>query len=90
MLTGGAAAGAMPAMCYDRIKFGMLAMSHEFLWLMSNVRCPGAVKAIKALGNTGFVNGRRGVITLAARQELEKYAADSSGGPEAVYERLIG
>ena len=77
-------------MCHDRIEGDEVAMTHEFLSLMLNVRRAGVTVAIKALENARFVNGRRGVITIADRPALEKFATDSYGGPEAVYKRLIG
>lgn len=77
-------------MCHDRIDGDEVAMTHEFLSLMLNVRRAGVTVAIQALENAGFVNGRRGVITMIDRVAMEKFATDSYGGPEAVYERLIG
>lgn len=77
-------------MCHDRIDGDEIAMTHEFLSLMLNVRRAGVTVAIKALENARFVNGQRGVITISDRPALEKFATDSYGGPEAVYKRLIG
>jgi len=77
-------------MCHDRIDGDQITMTHEFLSLMLNVRRAGVTVAIQALENTGFVIGRRGVITIIDRSALAKFATDSYGGPEAVYKRLIG
>ena len=65
-------------------------MVHEFLSQMLNARRVGATVAIQSLEKAGFVNGRRGVIIVTDRLAPEKFAIDSSGGPEAVYKRLIG
>jgi CRP-like cAMP-binding protein len=77
-------------MCHDRVDGDEIAMTHEFLSLMLNVRRAGVTVAVRALETAGFLDGRRGIITIVDRTALEKFATDSYGGPEAVYERLIG
>lgn len=77
-------------MCHDRSDSDEIAMTHEFLSLMLNVRRAGVTVAIRALESAGFVDGRRGIVRIIDRPGLENFATDSYGGPEAVYERLIG
>lgn len=76
-------------MCHDRIDGDDIAMTHEFLALMLNVRRAGVTVAIQALENAGLVRGRRGGITIVNRSGLERCAADAYGAPEAVFERLM-
>ena len=60
-----------------------VAITHEFLALMLNVRRAGVTTAIQALERIGLVAGRRGTIAIVDRPALERFAADSYGFAEA-------
>jgi CRP-like cAMP-binding protein len=77
-------------MCHDRVGGDDITMTHEFLSLMLNVRRAGVTVALNALEKAGFIDGRRGTITIVNRATLTEFAGDAYGAPEAVYARLIG
>jgi CRP-like cAMP-binding protein len=77
-------------MCHDRIDGDQIAMTHEFLSLMLNVRRAGVTVAIQVLEKARYVSGHRGTITIRDRGGLKDFAANAYGGPEAVYGRLMG
>lgn len=64
-------------MCSDRLAGDEIAMTHEFLSLMLNVRRAGVTLAIQSLQSSGFVESRRGRIRIADRSGLEEFANDS-------------
>jgi len=70
-------------MCNDRVAGNDVAITHEFLALMLNVRRAGVTTAIQALERIGLVAGRRGTIAIVDRPALERFAADSYGFAEA-------
>jgi CRP-like cAMP-binding protein len=76
-------------MCHDRIDGNAVAMTHEFLSLMLNVRRAGVTVAIQALESAGVVTRGRGMVIIGDRSGLEAYAGDAYGAPEALYKRLI-
>jgi CRP-like cAMP-binding protein len=64
-------------MCADRLDDADIAMTHEFLSLMLNVRRAGVTLAIQSLQSAGFVASRRGLITIVDRPGLEEFANDA-------------
>lgn len=70
-------------MCHDRVKGDDVAITHEFLALMLNVRRAGITIAVQTLERAGLIEGRRGIILIADRAGLERFAADSYGATEA-------
>ena len=67
-----------------------MALTHEFIALMLNVRRAGVTEALKALTEVGLVTARRGQIVVTDRVGLEQYANGLYGIPEREYLRLIG
>lgn len=68
-------------MSSDRLPGQDIAMTHEFLSLMLNVRRAGVTLAIQSLQGAGFVASRRGLIRIVDRAGLEDFASDAYGGP---------
>ncbi len=64
-------------MCADRLSGADIAMTHEFLSLMLNVRRAGVTLAIQSLQSAGFVASRRGLIQIINRRGLEEFANDA-------------
>jgi CRP-like cAMP-binding protein len=64
-------------MCSDRLAGADIAITHEFLSLMLNVRRAGVTLAIQSLKSAGFVASQRGLITIVDRPGLEEFANDS-------------
>lgn len=71
-------------MCHDRADGDEVAMTHEFLSLMLNVRRAGVTLAVQALENARMVSARRGAITIVDRPALEEFAADCYGPAEQI------
>ena len=67
-------------MCADRLGGEDIAMTHEFLSLMLNVRRAGVTLAIQSLQGAGFVESRRGRIRITDRSGLEEFASDAYSG----------
>jgi CRP-like cAMP-binding protein len=59
-------------MADDRIDGDELSLTHEFLGLMLGTHRPGVTLALKALEKAGFIDRRRGKITIVNRRALEK------------------
>lgn len=64
-------------MCADRIGSDEIALTHEFLSLMLNVRRAGVTLAIHSLERAGWVKGRRGAILIVDRAGLEACAFEA-------------
>ena len=64
-------------MCADRLAGEDIAMTHEFLALMLNVRRAGVTLAIKSLQTAGYLVARRGHIRIIDRAGLEDFATDA-------------
>lgn len=64
-------------LCHDRGHGDVVAMTHEFLSLMLNVRRAGVTTAVQALERAGLVSGRRGVIEIIDRTRLQDFAGDA-------------
>lgn len=64
-------------MCADRLEGADIAITHEFLAIMLNVRRAGVTLAIQSLQNAGFVASRRALITIIDRVRLEEFARDA-------------
>ncbi|QYE36225.1 Crp/Fnr family transcriptional regulator [Polymorphobacter sp. PAMC 29334] len=77
-------------MCFDRIDGDEVALTHEFLSLMLNVRRSGVTEALASLSGAGLIATRRGFVTLRDLGGLRDLASDSYGAPEEAYEKLIG
>ena len=67
-------------MCSDRLAGEDIAMTHEFLSLMLNVRRAGVTLAIQSLQGAGFVQSRRGLIRIVDRAGLAEFAGDAYTG----------
>jgi len=67
-------------MCSDRLPGQEIGITHEFLSLMLNVRRAGVTMAIQSLQSAGFVESRRGRITITNRPGLEEFAKDAYTG----------
>ncbi|MGE4303116.1 MAG: Crp/Fnr family transcriptional regulator [Novosphingobium sp.] len=64
-------------MCADRLVGEEIAMTHEFLSLMLNVRRAGVTMAIQSLQSAGYLESRRGRIRITDRPGLEEFASDA-------------
>jgi CRP-like cAMP-binding protein len=77
-------------MAHDRMDGNAVPLTHEFLAVMLGVRRAGVTVALKNFEQQGFVTTRRGELTVANREGLEKTAGSFYGVPEAELRRLIG
>ncbi len=77
-------------MCFDRVDGDEVALTHEFLSLMLNVRRSGVTMALASLSGAGLITTRRGFVALRDLAGLRDLASDSYGAPEEAYEKLIG
>ena len=77
-------------MCHDRVDGDHLELTHEFMSMMLAVRRSSVTVTLHTLEATHAIRATRGVITILDRARLEEMAAESYGGPEAEYRRLIG
>ncbi len=64
-------------MCADRLAGEDIAMTHEFLALMLNVRRAGVTLALQSLQSAGYLESRRGSIRITDRAGLEDFANDA-------------
>ncbi len=64
-------------MCGDRLGSDDIALTHEFLSVMLNVRRAGVTLAIQSLQGAGFVEPRRGAVRIVDRDGLERSARDA-------------
>jgi CRP-like cAMP-binding protein len=70
-------------MCHDRLETRDVALTHEFLALMLNVRRAGVTTAIGVLERAGLLDGKRGVISIDDRPGLEAFAGECYDKSEA-------
>ena len=59
-------------MADDRVDDGELRLTHEFLGIMLGVRRPGVTVALQELERRGFIEHKRGLITILDRNALRK------------------
>ena len=64
-------------LCSDRLPGQEIAITHEFLSLMLNVRRAGVTMAIQSLQNSGFIESGRARIRITNRSGLEEFAGDA-------------
>ena len=77
-------------MAHDRMDTNLVPLTHEFLAVMLGVRRAGVTVALKNFEQLGLVTTKRGELTVASRDGLEKTAGSFYGVPEAELRRLIG
>ncbi len=77
-------------MAHDRMDGNAVPLTHEFLAVMLGVRRAGVTVALRDFERQGFVTTKRGELTVASRDGLEKTAGSFYGTPEAELRRLIG
>ena len=77
-------------MCHDRSDSDDLAITHQFLGVMLAVRRVSVTNSLHVLEGNGFIELARGYVTVRNRAELEDFASDAYGTPEAEYRRLLG
>jgi CRP-like cAMP-binding protein len=77
-------------MCHDRVDGDSIALTHDFLSIMLAVRRQSVTTALHMLEGKHLISADRGLVTIRNRRELELFAGDSYGQPEAEYRRLIG
>ena len=64
-------------MCADRVGDGEIALTHESLSIMLNVRRAGVTLAIQSLARAGFLKSQRGTLSITDRAALTKFAHDA-------------
>lgn len=64
-------------LCADRLGGEDIAMTHEFLALMLNVRRAGVTIAMQSLHGAGLVKSVRGLVRITDRRGLEEFANDA-------------
>ncbi len=64
-------------MCADRLGGNEIALTHEFLSVMLNVRRAGVTLAIQSLQSSGYVEGRRGSVRITDRPGLRSFVKDA-------------
>lgn len=77
-------------MAQDRMDSAHLSLTHEFLSLMLGVRRAGVTVALQALEQRGWIQSKRGIITITDRESLLDLADGYYGIPEAELKRLMG
>lgn len=63
-------------MCADRVGDGEIALTHESLSIMLNVRRAGVTLAVQSLERAGFLKAQRGALSIVDRAALTKFAHD--------------
>jgi CRP-like cAMP-binding protein len=69
-------------MYHDRTTGDALALTHELLALMLNVRRAGVTLALQAMNTANIITARRGLIVISNRQALEQFAGEGYGAAE--------
>jgi CRP-like cAMP-binding protein len=69
-------------MYHDRTAGDELALTHEQLSVMLNVRRAGVTLALRALNTANVITARRGHIKISNRTALEQFAGDGYGVAE--------
>lgn len=64
-------------MCSDRLLDEEIALTHEFLSVMLNVRRAGVTQAIQSLQNGGMLTAKRRSLRIVDRRRLEECASDA-------------
>ncbi|WP_114520770.1 Crp/Fnr family transcriptional regulator [Altererythrobacter sp. ZODW24] len=64
-------------MCSDRLSDDEIALTHEFLSVMLNVRRAGVTMAVQSLQSAGHLKARRGSLQIVDRPGLEDFASDA-------------
>jgi CRP-like cAMP-binding protein len=64
-------------MCADRVGDGEIALTHESLSIMLNVRRAGVTLAIQSLERAGFLKSQRGALSITDRAALTNFAHDA-------------
>jgi CRP-like cAMP-binding protein len=64
-------------MCADRTGPTEMALTHELLAMMLNVRRAGVTQALQSLKIAGFLEYRRGAIWVTDRDGLRQFAIDA-------------
>ena len=77
-------------MCDDRTDTNAMTLTHGFIAIMLGVRRPSVTTALHVLEGNGFIRNDRACIVVVRRRDLEEFAGDAYGKPEAEYARLIG
>ena len=68
-------------MCADRLNGEEIALTHEFLSVMLNVRRAGVTLAIQSLQSAGYLESQRGSVRIINRSGLEGFAKDAYTAP---------
>jgi CRP-like cAMP-binding protein len=76
-------------MTHDRATSDELPLTQEFLAMMLGVRRAGVTSAAIALQADGYINYRRGRITILDRQGLEGASCECYGIVKAECERIL-
>jgi len=74
---------------HDRVGVDEFAMTHEFLAQMLGVRRASVTVTAGILQRAGFVEFRRGRVTVVDREGLEGSACECYGVTREVYDRLL-
>lgn len=77
-------------MVHDRSDGASLALTHDFLSAMLNVRRQSVTDSLHVLEGENFIVNTRGLVTIRNRDGLRAFAGDAYGVAEAEFERLIG
>lgn len=64
-------------MCADRVGDGEIALTHESLSIMLNVRRAGVTLAIQSFERAGFLKAQRGALSITDRAALTRFAYDA-------------
>ncbi len=77
-------------MAHDRVANDVLMLTHEFLAVMLGVRRPGVSLAAATLDRAGFIEYRRGRITVRDRAGLESASCECYAIVADQSDRLLG
>ncbi|MGI9105898.1 MAG: Crp/Fnr family transcriptional regulator [Pyrinomonadaceae bacterium] len=75
-------------MCHDRYRSDKLPLTQEFLAMMLGCRRVGVTAAALNLQTQGYINYKRGHITIIDRPGLEDFACDCYRVVKAEFDRL--
>jgi CRP-like cAMP-binding protein len=76
-------------MCHDRVDDNEIPVTHEFMAMMLGVRRPTLTETLHILEGHQLIRSERGVVIIRNRADLERFAGDAYGIPEAEYEQVI-
>jgi CRP-like cAMP-binding protein len=76
-------------MCHDRVDGDEIALTHDFIAMMLGVRRSSVTETLPILEGHQLIRSERGLVIVRNRADLQRFAGDAYGIPEAEYEQLM-